>query len=138
MPFVEKSDSTIWQAVQNRILPTLIGGTLYRLVESQEQVATSRLVDGDLDKQAVLEAFLEPSKPPRIPGTEHLDYLLATPWRYPPLTYGSRFGRRHERSLYYGGLSEQTTLAESAYLSVGVSTGYAQPARQTAFTAYNV
>jgi hypothetical protein len=115
MPFVEKSDSTIWQAVQNRIWPSLIGGTLYRLVESQEQVATSRLVDGDLDKQAVLEALLEPSKPPRIRGTEHLDYLLATPWRYPPLTYGSRFGRRYERSLYYGGLSEHTTLAESAY-----------------------
>lgn len=115
MPFVEKSDSSIWQAAEEQISPGLIGGTLHRLVESQEQVATSRLVDGDLDKQALLEALLEPSKPPRVSGTEHLDYLLATPWRYPPLKYGSRFGQRYERSLFYGGLSEQTTLAESAF-----------------------
>jgi len=115
MPFVERSDSAIWQAVEKQISPGLIGGTLHRLVESQEQIATSRLVDGDLDKQALLEALLEPSKPPRVSGTEHLDYLLATPWRYPPLKYGSRFGQRYEPSLFYGGLSEQTTLAESAF-----------------------
>lgn len=92
-----------------------MGGRLFRLVESQEQIATRELVAGDLDKQAVLEQLLEPSKPPRIPGTEHLDYLLATPWRYPPLRYGSRFGRRFEPSLFYGGCTIITTLAESAY-----------------------
>ncbi|MEE9320090.1 MAG: RES family NAD+ phosphorylase [Granulosicoccus sp.] len=112
---MEKSDSAIWQAIEKKVSPGLIGGTLHRLVESQEQVATARLVDGDLDKQALLEELLEPSKPPRVKGTEHLDYLLATPWRYPPLKYGSRFGQRYETSLFYGGLSEQTTLAEGGF-----------------------
>lgn len=110
-----KPASRIWDACAGRAEPHLLGGTLYRLVESQAQSATTRLVDGDLGKQAVLEKLLEPSKPPRPPGTERLDYLLATPWRYPPLRYGSRFGRRSEPSLFYGGCGVAPTLAESAY-----------------------
>jgi len=115
MLFVAKSDSLIWSACADQVSPFLIGGRLFRLVESQEQIATRDLVAGDLEKQAVLERLLEPSKPPRIPGTEHLDYLLAAPWRYPPLRYGSRFGQRFEPSLFYGGCTVATTLAESAY-----------------------
>ncbi len=105
----------IWAACAHRCTPHLIGGALYRMVENQEQVATRDLVGSDLEKQAVLEELLEPSKPPRPPGTEHLDYLLATPWRYPPLRHGSRFGRRHEPSLFYAGTGPAVTLAESAY-----------------------
>lgn len=104
----------LWRACggEARIQP--IRGTLRRLVESQEQVATSRLV-GSLDRQAVLEAMLEASKPPLRPGTERLHYLLATPFRYPPLRHGSRFGSRAEPSLLYGALSVPTVLAEAAY-----------------------
>lgn len=105
----------IWNEVCELVSPGLVGGTLSRLVESQEQIATARLVDGNLDKQAALEAMLEPTKPARRPGTEHLDYLLSTPWRYPPLKYGSRYGRRFEPSLFYGALGTRTSLAESAY-----------------------
>lgn len=93
---------------------TAIGGRLLRIVESQEQVATTRLVDG-LDKQAVLEELLEATKPPPRAGSERLHYLLATPFRYPPLRHGSRYGRRHEPSLFYGALSLRTLLAEAAY-----------------------
>ena len=114
-PFVAKSESLIRSACADQATPYLIGGLLFRLVENQEQIATRDLVAGDLDKQAVLETLLEPSKPPRVPGTERFDYLLATPWRYPPLRYGSRFGRRFEPSLFYGGCSATTALAESAY-----------------------
>nr|WP_269783487.1 RES family NAD+ phosphorylase [Marinibactrum halimedae] len=42
-------------------------------------------------------------------------YLLTTPFRYPPLLWGSRFGRRFEPSLLYGSKSIQTLLAECAY-----------------------
>ncbi|MCU0936948.1 MAG: RES family NAD+ phosphorylase [Gammaproteobacteria bacterium] len=91
-----------------------IRGTLRRLVESQEQVATSRLV-GSLERQALLEGMIEASKPPPRPGTERLHYLLATPFRYPPLRHGSRFGTRAEPSLLYGALSVPTVLAEAAY-----------------------
>ena len=112
---MERSDSVIWEATGASATPSLLGGMLHRIVESQEQVATRNLVDGDLADQAVLEAEIEVSKPARPPGTGRFDYLLATPWRYPPLRYGSRFGTRHERSLFYGACSAATALAEAAY-----------------------
>ncbi len=91
-----------------------IGGDLYRLVESQEQVATMQLVDS-LEAQGLLEEMLDAVKPPPPPGSERLHYLLYTPFRYPPLLYGSRFGGRHEPSLFYGAQAIDTVLAESAY-----------------------
>ncbi len=91
-----------------------IAGILLRMVESHEQVATTRLVDA-LDKQQVLEELLEGTKPAWRTGTERLHYLLATPFRYPPLRHGSRFGRRSEPALFYGTLSLPTLLAEAAY-----------------------
>ncbi len=91
-----------------------IAGTLYRLVESQEQVATLGYVD-TLEEQALLEAMLEETKPPYPDGADRLHYLLKTPFRYPPLKWGSRFGRRHEPSLFYAGCAVEPTLAEAAY-----------------------
>ncbi|MGM0594275.1 MAG: RES family NAD+ phosphorylase [Pseudomonadota bacterium] len=91
-----------------------IGGELYRLVESQEQVATMELVD-NLEDQGLLEEMLDAAKPPPPAGSEHLHYLLYTPFRYPPLKYGSRYGARHEPSLFYGGLMPATVMAEAAY-----------------------
>lgn len=87
---------------------------LLRLVESQEQVATNQLVSS-LDRQVVLEEMLEATKPRLRAGTERLHYLLATPFRYPPLKHGSRFGSRSEPSLFYGALETRTVLAETAY-----------------------
>src|SRR5690606_15549242 len=46
---------------------------------------------------------------------ENLHYLLRTPFRYPPLQWGSRFGRIFEPSIFYGGCSVDVTLVESAY-----------------------
>lgn len=86
----------------------------YRIVESQEEIATTELVD-DLSEQDLLENLLEQSKPPLPKGTEGFHYLLATPFRYPPLRYGSRFGHFFERSLLYGGMTVETTLTEAAY-----------------------
>ena len=91
-----------------------IAGTLYRLVESQEQVATLGYVD-TLEEQALLESMLEDVKPAYPEGTSGLHYLLKTPFRYPPLKWGSRFGQRHEPSLFYAGQAIEPTLAESAY-----------------------
>ena len=58
--------------------PTMLAGTLRRLVESQEQVATSRLV-ASLTHQAQLEELIEATEPALRPGTENLHYLLAAP-----------------------------------------------------------
>ena len=54
-------------------------------------------------------------------------YLLATPFRYPPLPYGSRFGSRFEPSLFYGARSASTALAESAYYRFVFWSGMATP-----------
>ncbi len=105
--------SAIWEACRERVAPARLAGTLLRLVESQEQVATNRLVD-DLDEQRILEDLLEATKPPP-PADAPRHYLLHTPFRYPPLRHGSRFGSRHEPSLFYGSLALGTLLAEAAY-----------------------
>lgn len=103
-----------WQALIAAAPPVQIGGELQRLVESQEQVATVHLVS-TLKRQELLEEMLEEVKPPQVPGTKRLHYLLATPFRYPPLEYGSRFGGPHEPSLFYGSLATPTVMAEAAY-----------------------
>ncbi|MGB5102654.1 MAG: RES family NAD+ phosphorylase [Steroidobacteraceae bacterium] len=106
--------SDIWAACAAAAEPRHFGGDVLRLVESQEQVATNRLV-ATLAEQELLETLLEASKPPRPARTTQLDYLLATAFRYPPLRHGSRFGGRHEPSLFYGARTLTTVLAESAY-----------------------
>lgn len=103
-----------WSCVLATAQPIALAGTLRRLVESQEQVATHRLV-GSLAHQSLLEDMLESTKPPLRRGTEELHYLLATPFRYPPLKHGSRFGKRSEPSLFYGARETRTVLAEAAY-----------------------
>lgn len=104
----------IWAACSARAAPTLLDGAVLRLVESQEQVATNSLVR-TLAEQALLEDMMERTKPTAPAEARHLHYLLATPFRYPPLTYGSRFGRRSEPSLFYGARTVTALLAEGAY-----------------------
>ena len=106
--------SRLWQSAGGPEAVGPIAGTLLRMVESQEQVATARLVRS-LDRQAVLEDMLESTKPPLPAGTARLGYLLAAPFRYPPLRHGSRFGNRHEPGIFYGSLTVPTLLAEVAY-----------------------
>lgn len=97
-----------------QIEPTPIHGFCYRVVESQEQIATNSFVD-TVEEQALLESLLETTKPPLPPGVEGLHYLLSTPFRYPPLRWGSRFGTRFEPSIFYAGTTPYSALCESAY-----------------------
>jgi hypothetical protein len=116
----------IWGACAPRINAGLLGGELLRLVESQEEVATLLLVD-TLVEQRRLEDLLEQVKPPLFAGTEHLHYLLATPFRYPPLAYGSRFGTRYEPGLFYGSLTISALLSEAAYYRFVFWAGMSEP-----------
>lgn len=115
-----------WAACLQWSEPSLVEGELHRLVESQEQVATTSLVD-NLAEQSLLEDLLEAAKPPRRPGTEGMHYLLATPFRYPPLRHGSRFGSRFEPGIFYGAQSLTTALAEGAYYRLLFWTAMATP-----------
>ena len=85
----------------------------WRVVESQHQVSTRKLVDS-ADEQELLEQLIDGAKPPDQTGGR-LHYLLFTPFRYPPLQHGSRFGRRHGRGIWYGSLERRTAFAEVAY-----------------------
>ena len=116
----------LWAACEDGLRIEPLAGELQRIVESQQQVATLSLVD-DLDEQALLEEMLEGAKPPLAYGSQGLHYLLATPFRYPPLRHGSRFGRRLEPSLFYGARRLRTLLAEAAYYRFVFWTGMAAP-----------
>ena len=123
-----KYDATFWRRVLVHAQTTGLMGKLSRLVENQEQKVTLALTD-DLAEHEILESLLEASKPA---GDHHallgrLDYLLRTPWRYPPLRWGSRFGRRFEPSLFYGALSHAALFAEAAYYRLVFLEGMEQP-----------
>ena len=126
---MEKSDpdwdTLLRSALQEGAVPQVSGG-LWRVVESQSQVATLALVDS-LEEQSVLEDLIEKSKPPQAAHTAGLHYLLATPFRYPPLKWGSRFGSRFQPSLFYGSMRINTALAEAAYYRLIFWRGMAEP-----------
>ncbi|HVF60466.1 MAG TPA: RES family NAD+ phosphorylase [Thermoanaerobaculia bacterium] len=88
----------------------------WRVVEAQHLVSTRKLVDSDAEQQ-LLEELIERAKPPLPPEPElqRLHYLLLTPFRYPPLRHGSRFGTRAERGIWYGAEELVTAFAEAAY-----------------------
>ncbi|PVV18055.1 MAG: hypothetical protein B6D78_13835 [gamma proteobacterium symbiont of Ctena orbiculata] len=114
----------VWAACREAVVPVPLSGELVRMVENLSQTATRALVD-DLQEHALLEEMLDSSKPVMRPGTESLHYLLATPFRYPPLAYGSRFGSRFEPSLFYAGLDMAPALAETAYYRLVFLSGMA-------------
>jgi hypothetical protein len=107
---------SIWTQCAERFEPTRLACSPWRAVESQHVTSTRKLVDSD-DEQQVLEAWLDTAKPPWPSGRRFigLHYLLATPFRHPPLRYGSRFGTRRERGIFYSAEAQSTVLAEKAY-----------------------
>ncbi len=119
-------------------------GVAWRVVEDQSDIITRPLTRTD-DEQDLLERLIDTAKPPapdpeREPAFRGLHYLLATPFRYPPLRYGSRFGGRHERGIWYGAHTPPTALAEKAFYLLAnwrQSRAPAQPT-QNRFTAFSV
>ena len=86
--------SSIWTRCAGRSSLRPLSGRAWRVVESQHLFSTRKLVDSDAE-QALLEELIEEVKPPTgVPAGLH--YLLFTPFRYPPLRHGSRFGTRAE------------------------------------------
>lgn len=87
----------------------------WRAVEAQHQISTRTLVDSR-EEQELLEELIDRVKPPVTPAASaRLHYLLFTPFRYPPLRHGSRFGTRHEPGIWYGSETLPTAFAEVAY-----------------------
>ena len=91
-------------------------GACWRLVEAQHRVSTLKLT-GTLAEQALLEDLIEGTKPAIPIECRHLDFLLATPFRYgSAYPNGSRF-RRAGRTLgvYYAAELPTTAVAEMAF-----------------------
>src|SRR5581483_2203326 len=88
---------------------------LWRAVEAQHQVATRALVDS-LEEQEILESVLEQAKPPIPADCRRYDYLLYTPYRYPPPPpNGSRFRAFGDPGVWYGAEALRTSCAEVGY-----------------------
>lgn len=66
-------------------------------------------------------------------GTEASHYLLATPFRYPPLKV---VGTRSEPSLFYGWPETRTVPAEAASYRFVFWSGMATPRRQKSIRSY--
>ena len=103
---------SIWTRCAGRSRLRRLAGRAWRVVEYQYLVSTRKLVDSD-EEQRVLEELIEGVKPPARPAGLH--FLLYTPFRYPPLTRGSRFRTRTEPGVWYGSEERRTALAEVAY-----------------------
>jgi hypothetical protein len=125
----------IWQDCQGERHVQPMQCRAWRVVESQEVIATLTLVD-TLEEQDLLEQLLETTKPSRPQPERH--YLLTTPFRYPPLKHGSRFGKRHEPSLFYAATSVSTALAETAYYRLVFLQGMTQPFANALNTEHTV
>lgn len=108
--------SPIWTRVALSSEFRRFEGACWRLVEAQHSVSTLKLTD-TLAEQAVLEDLIEETKPAIPPDCRHLDFLLATPFRYGAVyPTGSRF-RRAGRTLgvYYAAENPTTAVAEMAF-----------------------
>ncbi len=95
------------------LLRLQIIGNCWRVVETQETAATMAITRSATE-QSRLEELLDLSKPKIPADCVGLSYLLMTPFRYPPLRYGSRFGSTWERGIFYGSCELQTAFAETA------------------------
>lgn len=97
--------------LESHIAPQV--GLVWRVVETQETAAT-RAITKNAEAQSRLEELLDSCKPPVPEACQQLSYLLMTPFRYPPLKYGSRYGTTVERGIFYAAKEQQTALAETA------------------------
>jgi hypothetical protein len=93
-----------------------LSGACWRVVEAQHRISTLKLVD-TLAEQQRLEELLEETKPPVPRECRHLDYLLATPFRYgSPYPNGSRFRRAGlSPGVFYASKTVATAVAELAF-----------------------
>src|SRR5690606_19020711 len=114
----------------------------WRLVEAQHKVSTLKLTD-TLAEQYLLEELIEETKPVIPPECRHLDFLLATPFRYDAVyPKGSRFRRAGRTpSVFYAAETSSTAVAELAFhrlLFFAESPDTPWPLNPSEYTAFGV
>jgi hypothetical protein len=134
--------SSIWTQCGAKPNVPRYRGVAWRAVEDQHRISTRKLVDSD-EEHELLEALIDETKPAVLEkAPSGLDYLLFTPFRYPPLRMGSRFGTRSEGGIWYGSEQIRTAFAEVGYYRLLFLDG-TEAASQLAplylkFTVFNV
>lgn len=128
--------TNVWLKCEGKSHIKPLMAKIYRLVESQEQIATLGLVN-NVYEQGILEDLIELTKSPIPENTSSLHYLLTTPFRYPPLKYGSRFGTTLEQGIFYGALNISTALSETAYYRFVYMLGPEIPYEQSISSQYS-
>lgn len=117
-----------------------LAGTVWRAVEAQHQTSTRRLVDTAVEQER-LEQLLEQTKPVYPAGSERLDFLLASPFRYGNPN-GSRFRAGGQRwGVFYAGETVRVALAEVAYHRMRfflASTGTPLPRQSATLSVFSV
>ena len=117
-------------------------GQCWRAVEAQNQISTAKLTDTAAEQHA-LELLIERTKPPVPAECRHLNFLLATPFRYhAPYPRGSRF-RKAGRTpgVFYGSEHSHTAIAELCFhrlLFFAKSPGTKWPSNAGECTAFAV
>jgi hypothetical protein len=91
-------------------------GRCWRVVEAQNQISTTKLTDSSAE-QHTLELLIEETKPPVPPECRHLNFLLATPFRYgAAYPKGSRFRRPgFTPGVFYASEQVETAIAEICF-----------------------
>jgi len=117
-------------------------GRSWRIVEAQHRISTAKLTDTELE-QNFLEDLIEESKPNIPPECQHLDFLLATPFRYgAPYPKGSRFRKAGQTpGVFYSSENVQTAIAELSFhrlLFFAESPATKWPTNAGEFTAFAV
>jgi hypothetical protein len=114
--------------------------TVFRLVEDQHRISTSRLTDSLVEEER-LERLIEEVKPRLPAAARNLHYLLATPFRYGHRS-PSRFRRAGERpGIFYASESAATCIAEMAYWRMrffSASPGARLPATTTEYLMFGI
>jgi RES domain len=93
-----------------------VSGRSWRVVEAQHRVSTVKLTDTAAE-QILLENLIEGTKPSIPPECRHLNFLLATPFRYgAPYPVGSRFRKAGlTLGVFYSSENVDTAIAELCF-----------------------
>ncbi len=115
-------------------------GRVWRLVEAQHRISTNRLAASRAEQEQ-LELLAEDVKPRLPESARHLDYLLASPFRYGH-KQESRFRKAGERpGIFYAAEHEATAVAEAAYWRLRFfsrSPGFVPPSTTSEHSSFSV
>jgi RES domain len=133
--------SPIWTRVALSSEFRSMEGLCWRIVEAQHRVSTVKLTD-TLAEHDLLEQLIEQTKPTLPVDCRHLDYLLATPFRYGAIyPQGSRFRRAGRTDgVFYAAEHPETALAELVFyrlLFFAESPGTPWPKNPAEYTAFS-